>query len=187
MGERYLLPAAWGGLEVEVVAGPRTEIVDGVRLTRVGCRLADSEADTSLMWAEPSALTPVKPPLSPEPPFDAVVLAGDPQRLFWHRHPGNDAGWLVAPEDQRCYWSWAQIRELGSVRRLVPDPFAETVKLPWVSASASGSSIGVNRRIGGGVILDTALADFWFSDEKAREIARALWAASQPDTTAREE
>lgn len=66
------------------------------------------------------------PPLPPEPELRAVVLDGE--GWAWQR---TENGWMPGGGAPRA---WAEVCQFGAPTRLVPDPFAEPVTLPWVDA-----------------------------------------------------
>jgi hypothetical protein len=120
-------------------------------------------------------LTEVKPPLPPEPEKPAYVV--DRTEHVWQR---RRTGWQCITGGQQ---SWADLwRDFGPLSRLVPDPFAEPVELPWrlrgvevrqgVHSDGGPGGLVAIRRPGGGASAQ-ALAPC-----EAREMARALWAAA---------
>lgn len=172
--QRYRLPDVLGGGEFGgyVFCGVATFEVPGVG---------------RLMLPEDSVVE-VASPLPPEPAVGEFVACGAAGNLlpFFRRW---DEGWgAVGGSDPRG-WTWAEIcaraqeRRGGPPVRLVPDPFAEPVELPWASQPyAQGlmrtvvhlSSDGVVDENGNG-ITGVAVA---MPPEMARAKARALLAAA---------
>lgn len=179
-GGRYTLPAELGGYECE--------ITDGLAKPggRVDCVMDIAGGGVTVKVNLPfRLLTPVKPPLPPEPPDGSVVRitqlrpgAPAPAGLrfpahFFQRERGRLHSWRGL--DPNGYdWEWEGICELGDPVLLVPDPFAEPVQLPWrksgfeVSVSGAMVEIVMPRAEDGGTTL--------VGHCLAREFARAVWA-----------
>ena len=125
----------------------------------------------------------VKPPLPEEPPYKTVVLDDDGQA--WQRFapavgdPLKTSEWScaggAADED------WAGLNAYGPLTRLVPDPFAEPVELPWRSDGVDVQPTTDDGRPGPNVYVSTKRASYGFAHVRpsvARAMARALWAAA---------
>lgn len=139
--------------------------------------------DGEEVWA--TAIVParlldkVEPPLPPEPPMGAVVTL-TPKRPAERVFSRDDESSPYKSEPwfgEDGWWSWEEICSLGTPVRLVPDPFAEPVELPWVHAFEEGEPIKVwassasNR---------AAYVEGWghLAADDARDMAKALWAAA---------
>jgi hypothetical protein len=162
----YRLPEALGGGEVEVEIVPNPSVT---RRTDNGfVRVLIKTDDESFPIALPfSVLTEVEPPLPPEPDGPAYVV--DRDENVWQR---RRTGWQRITGGQQ---SWAELwRDFGPLTRLVPDPFAERIELPWRSGNGAFSITirdGYVRVLAPGVPVDTG-------PDGAREMACALWAAA---------
>jgi hypothetical protein len=173
---RYNLPKALGGGEVEAL-GPASGAVVVV------APLEAPEIRVTLPW---QWLTEVKPLLPEEPAIGTVVL--DRYGQAWQ----NTGGWSCTTSTDDEPWSELHTR-YGPLARLVPDPFAEPVELPWeatddgadateadakyrrvdVSLSAANGHKDVIVRVDVGRVNGIAL-----SHGTARAMARALMAAA---------
>jgi hypothetical protein len=120
------------------------------------------------------ALTEVKPPLPEEPPVGSLVhLASD-----YGVYERVARGWLNAGDAAGKAFDWDTLIRLNSGDapvRLVPDPFAEPVELPSMVAS-----VQVSRTIPEGklVFLTVSAGYEHLTNEQAKQVARALWAAA---------
>lgn len=160
MGERYRLPEALGGGEVEVLHGFARLEDDG----RVDVKM---EGLSEVATVPRTWLTKVEPPLPPEPPVGAVVV--DSEGDAWQRRK-NEWGvrhWVTPTSGDQ---DWATLVEhYGPLTRLVPDP-AAGVELPWGTQPrvwVDESMVGVRYK-----------TDFWLGPDAARAMAAALWAAA---------
>ena len=130
------------------------------------------------------ALTEVKPPLPEEPPDLTVLRAGT---AVYQRDDGGGPmhRWWMAGRAQST--DWPSIADLAFTR-LVPEPFAEPVELPWqATGGADGDrpwSVGVETSTGATpmVLVNAAVcgrgAGVYLFAAGARRMARALWAAA---------
>jgi hypothetical protein len=117
-------------------------------------------------------LTEVKPPLPPELP---VGLYQDANGQVW-QHESNwwGPGAEVATD-------WENAHRHGPFTRLVPDPFAEPVTLPWRCNGVEVQQTRSDTGPGHLVHVSTKNASYGFDHlppDRAREMARALWAAA---------
>jgi hypothetical protein len=167
----YRLPDALGGHPVVVIS--RESTTPGVWWVVV--RIDD---ETFPLWLPGTVLEEVVPPLPAEPDPWSVVQTG---AAFFERRGNEAIGWYNI--GGHTFVTWEQICSGGTPTRLVPDPFAEPVTLPWeaadevrsyiVEVTAVGDEVrDVNRAVEGyrvGVLL---------TPDGARAKARALWAAA---------
>src|SRR5574342_607141 len=131
MGDRYTLPASWGGIEVEVVTRS-THSGRGFEEELTGC-YAVGGRPADMIWVNPALLTPVAPPLPPEPPDRSRVgISLGAVRTFERDDEAaasNNRGvfrWWGS--GTICEYDWPTICEMakpGVPVLLVPDPFAE--------------------------------------------------------------
>jgi hypothetical protein len=168
---RYRLPEVLGGGEVEVV-----QVEIPVQLRGYPSDMVRASDGTELVMQR-RHLTVVEPPLPPEPPVGSVVRVtiGGESRVFTHLNEDvalTLGGW----RDARTWTDWSWLCEYGPVL-LVPDPFAESVELPWSPGKGTwvvwplddGDEVSVS--VPGGKHYGLSLAD-------ARAMARALWSAA---------
>jgi hypothetical protein len=177
----YRLPEALGGGEVEIVPDPSATHPPMTGYVRVVIESAEESFPIDLPF---SVLTKVERPLPPEPPPGSVVLVGadadDPLSGYVYRH--YHGAWAVPGEED--FTTWAGVCKLGIPVRLVPDPFAEPVELPW-RANGRGTGLSASIEVGNGAMagavyvrLVTPSAAPIQIGIPAREMARALWAAA---------
>jgi hypothetical protein len=130
-----------------------------------------------------AALIPVADP--PEPAVGEFVATGTDGNLlpFYRRW---SEGWFEVGGADQVTWTWAEIcaqsRDKADRRpvRLIPDPFAEPVPLPWVDRE-----ITVTRTVPEGTFVFLTLDEgstvdrtfVHLTNDRARDLARALWAA----------
>lgn len=164
----YRLPAALGGGEYEEYrhADGGTEAPTGT--------VAFLEAGAVFTVAR-SLLTKVEPLPPPEPPPGSVAQCNDS-----YIHIRQGASWT---DHDDIYSTWARLCAMHSkpLTLLVPDPFAEPVELPWAKGSLRverGRTPGWVRVTAPDVPVETTPA-------RAREFARALWAAADAAEAAR--
>lgn len=128
----------------------------------------------------PKLLTEVKPPLPEEPPIGSVVLDDDGhawQRFARAVGDPRTSEWFSAGE--AADEDWAGLNAYGPLTRLVPDPFAEPIGLPWTTGP-----VGVGYEpfgLGGGphkVAVSVRGEQANVTAMVARDMARALWAAA---------
>jgi len=169
---RYKLPEALGGGELDEyrhVDGGTEAPVGTVAFLVEGCIVAVARG----------LLTEVKPPLPEEPPFGAVVLDSDEQawQRFMPTPPGDRSGveWSCAGEGaDEC---WAGLQTYGPLTRLVPDPFAEPVELPWKREFDTSTLIVERSNASNRAVYVDGMYGHITADE-ARAMARALMAAA---------
>lgn len=179
----YRLPEALGGGEVEVEIVPDPSVT---RRTDNGfLRVLIKTDEESFPIALPfSVLTEVERPLPPEPPPGSVVLVGadadDPLSGYVYRH--YHGAWAVPGEED--FTTWAGVCKLGIPVRLVPDPFAEPVELPW-RANGRGTGLSASIEVGNGAMAGAVYVRLVTPNAgpiqvgiPAREMARALWTAA---------
>jgi hypothetical protein len=166
----YRLIEALGGAEVEVMHG----------FARDDGRLDIHVPGFDGAFTVPKhALIMVESPLPPEPPLWSVVL--DRQGHAWQHIADGRGEWDCAVHDLGADWEELN-RDRGPLIPLVPDPFAVPVELPWTGESSYGTKVEVL----GGVDVDLRIqsksggfpATASFKPDRARELARALWAAA---------
>lgn len=143
-----------------------------------------------LVCVAKNLLTEVPPPLPPEPGNRTVVRITSPAThisVIAERddRAGTAEGalrWYTTAEGP-CQWG-DLVHPASIVTRLVPDPFAEPVELPWASqpyapgimrTSVHVTSDGVEDENSNGGHIGVAVA---MPAEQARAKARALWAAA---------
>jgi len=176
---KYRLPDALGGMELPEDTGGQLDSECGEYLLRFDI------PDVGVVRVQRSALVEVKPPLPPEPPVGAYRVGGV---LCMRVTPVSDKCWVYQTADGMFdEMTFAGLCSLfgSDVTRLVPDPFAEPVELPWSCLAQKFSSIGpaevtvekwpnyvriVARPFGDG--------EWRLSPPRATAMARALWAAS---------
>ena len=171
---RYRLPEVLGGGECTVV-----ERDPALTLMGKPAHVVMTE-DGTYVVVQTGTLTVVMPE---EPPNLTVLRAGT---AVYQRDDGlgRDVGstrswWWMAGRAQST--DWPSIARLEFVR-LVPDPFAEPVELPWGgSHGLKVSQTHTDSGPGDKVYVSTKGASYGFAHVKpslAREMARALWAAA---------
>jgi len=167
----YRLPEALGGGEVEIVtpAWAGNAIICEVALV--------DQPDVKVSLAR-SLLTEVEPPLPPEPAPGSVLRCNDG---YLHIRRGSG---MARSDHREGYSTWAEIVASHDqpLVRLVPDPFAEPVELPWRQRIGKYSTATVSRTVVGEITLSldsggrVMAPDLTTAD--AKSIARALWAAA---------
>jgi hypothetical protein len=127
------------------------------------------------------SLTEVAPPLPPEPPVGSVVRAQAPGRESggrWVFEHTDDGVWYTTAHDRP--YEWRDLRA-GAPVLLVPDPFGEPVELPWRCNGVEVQQTRSDTGPGHLVHVSTKGASYGFDHlppDRAREMARALWAAA---------
>ena len=169
------LPDSLGGHVVNAVSrGNHGE--PGGELWRVVVRVGD---ESWPMWLPGTVLVEVVPPLPPEPEPWSVVQTG---AAFFERRGNEAIGWYNI--GGHTFVTWEQICSGGTPTRLVPDPFAEPVTLPWSLADESRAHRSEVGAVRGGEVRDVnrAVGEYavgvLLSPDGARAKARALWAAA---------
>ena len=179
MTRRYLLPESLGRVEVEFVceAGHRGA-------WSVVVRGGGPQFDINPSW-----LTEVDPP-SPAEPEPGAYLVGDCIAMRFARYEGYNQWRWDSPNDRDGFdtggWLdlWSDIGGADvTIRRLVPDPLAEPVELPWEFRVGTNSETRVSSHGTHGVLDKNAAVGAYattvrLSPEQAREKARALWTAA---------
>lgn len=188
MAERYKLPDALGGGEVEETEAHSSH---NVPESFVAVNVATTDGG-SVVWygyLPRAILTPVKPP-TPEEPEVGAWLIGDVLAVRWHapegfcqwsyqwRNANGEADWTSD--------NWDQIwKNLGgsdvTITRLVPERVetVEQVELPWELDGDASAFVKVDPdcskrvRFGWYGVISRAV-----SPEKAREISAAFAAAA---------
>lgn len=181
----YRLPDALGGGEVEIVTPAWAD-------KAIVCEVALVSDPSVRVTLARRLLVEVTPPLPPEPLTGYYLLKENSAApLFVAEHEQDYGQWYVAGHEKAFSWSelcahWPSL----SFTRLVPDPFAEPVELPWVGVAQKFSSIGpaevsveLCEQPGLRFLVRVAARPFgdgeWrLSWPRAREMARALWAAA---------
>lgn len=157
---RCKLPAELGGGEIDVLYGK-----DGI--------VGGTVAGVGWITVPARALTPVPPPIPPEPEPGAIVQLAS----YFGVYERVDRGWLPCGEAAGKALTWDHLLRLNSGDtpvRLVPDPTVD-VTLPWsnsIGCSVSPTEDDGLIRITGGVAFAGLTAD------EARAMAAALWAAA---------
>lgn len=167
----YRLPEAFGGGEMEEhrkVSGGTEAPTGTVAFLLDGCLVCVAKA----------LLTEVKPPLPAEPAVGSFVHLAS----YYGVYERVDRGWLNAGDAAGNALEWDTLIRLNSGDapvRLVPDPFAEPVEVPWEHEDREGYVMGVYEptrpwsaaRVG----RDDYCADL--TPGACRDMARALWRA----------
>jgi hypothetical protein len=172
---RYKLPESLGGGEYDCIFDSD--------LCEDGRSVAFDLPDLDRIVLLPSwILTPVKPPLPEEPPVGAYRIGG----VLCMRVSSEPAKcWVYQTKDE--LFSEETFADLCSdfgtdVVRLVPDPFAEPVALPWKNGhGVEVSQTRTDTGMGDQVYVSTKYASYGFAHvepDVARDMARALWAAA---------
>jgi hypothetical protein len=159
---RYRLPDDLGGSEVNEHEIDPALTVDGRR-----GRIVRTDAGTVLAVAE-DHLTLVPPPLPPEPEFGAVLRCDDGYLHIRKGRSWNDHG------DGYCTWAELNTAHDRPLVRLVPDPFAEPVELPWRLTFDDDEPILVSHSTASNRV---AYVSGWghLTADDCRAMARALW------------
>lgn len=181
--------------EIRVLSWDHREQIDFEALTRVldelgGGRVHVKEADTgddqyALVFSD-SPLTPdeateayrqsLEPALPPEPPAYSVVQIG---ASFFERRFDAAVNWFdVAAQS---WLTWEQVCSVGTPTRLVPDPFAEPVPLPWRGRDqVEDCTVEVQERDHDEHVPVSILGikTIYLDRDDARSMARALIAAA---------
>jgi hypothetical protein len=173
---RYRLPEALGGGECRVLNPPSG---NGVYV-----RVTLGEGDEAFtIDIDRNLLTEIREPLPEEPPFGAVVMVDGEACQHFDTPYEEELVWAIVGSPKRI--SWVQLCDLalpGEPTRLIPDPFAEPVELPWknghgVEVSQTRTDTGMSDQ----VYVSTKYASYGFAHvgpDVARDMARALWAAA---------
>jgi hypothetical protein len=169
---RYKLSDRFGGHEVEVLHGFARD--DG----RLDCKLDSGDVVT----VPASDVVSIKPPLPEEPPVGSVVRMGEDGLVFL-RGDTDDSPyhWLCAGSP--AGYTWEQICVYGTPVRLVPDPQAEPVTLPWMwrepgdrpGDSVVGADLG---EVADSIRQGATTTTIRFSPDAARAKALALTTAA---------
>lgn len=185
MADRYTLPAKMGGYECEII-WRSSALVTGVEVAKVRYNIDTLDGFEVTAEVLSSWLTPVKPPLPPEPPDGSVVRLTAKGPLF-ARHddgpPGNEwpggRRWEgYGPDGKLLRITWSQVCGMATdeTHVLIRDPFAEPVQLPWrrtgFEVDVSGAMVEVvipRAEDGGSTLVGRTLA---------RDFCRAVWAAA---------
>jgi hypothetical protein len=166
---KYRLPEALGGGELESMASGSVRYPNLIGFCTEG----------EWFWVAKGLLTEVKE-LPEEPPVGSFVLV---DATVLQRKDSAGIDWW--DYGQQTWRTWVQLCDLALPDvpvLLVPDPFAEPVELPYVS-----TSVMVQRTEPDGTFVFLGLStdghsnEFEFqhlTNEQARGIARALWAAA---------
>lgn len=174
---RYRLPESLGGCEATVV-----EVDPALQLGGFPAHVLRTDTGTWLV-AQQRDLTEVKPPLPPEPPHGAIV------------HVQHPHGGFVAERDDHApnttppnYWwttneagpiDWTDLASGAErITKLVPDPFAEPVALPWSEKSSFGTPLTVHTNGVHSVSVVVGGSIAGLTRNVAREFARAIWWAA---------
>jgi len=130
---RYRLPEALGGGEMEEyrkVSGGTEAPTGTVAFLLDGC----------LICVAKSLLAEVAPPLPEEPPAGSAVAVGS--YVYQRSDAERDNHWLVTGAVFGS--SWAELCSGAEPPvRLVPDPLAGPMELPWEHVDREGYDIGV--------------------------------------------
>ena len=167
---RYRLPDALGGEEMDDLEEA------GAPIGTVAFIL-----EGHLVCVARGLLTEVEPPLPPEPPVGSVVRAQAPGRESggrWVFEHTDDGVWYTTAHDRP--YEWRDLRA-GAPVLLVPDPFGEPVELPWRCNGVEVQQTRSDTGPGHLVHVSTKGASYGFDHlppDRAREMARALWAAA---------
>lgn len=166
---RYRLPDALGGGEVDVLHG----------FARDDGRLDCDVVGVGVITVPARALVEVKPPLPDEPAHPTpgnLSYFVDRYGVAWHNSIHHDQ-WQSS--GGRPNLSWGDLwLNAGPLTRLVPDPFAEPVELPWRRKFDDSSDLVVDRSKASNraVYVDGLYGHI--TAEEARDMARALWTAA---------
>jgi len=160
----YRLPDALGGAEVEILSNsPETQRTDFVRVS------VETDTERFIFDIPQWALVEVEPPLPPEPDKPAYFV--DRDEKVWQK---VRSGWQCITGGRL---PWADLwRDYGPLTRLMLDPFAEPVELPWAVYG-----IRVGQCVFGGSPANRVFVSSGYTHLKptqAREMAKALWAAA---------
>jgi hypothetical protein len=170
MGDRYRFPPELGGGEHEAAwAAP------GLDDPAVGDIPFNLPGFSRRLWLPLEVLTKIQPDA---PPPGSIVQIGT--RFFQRR---DDAGIDWQDLASGIWQTWAQACEGGSPIRFVPDPFADSVELPWQEEDPDGATARVAVRSTemyrhAPRVRVEAADGCDFSPDEARSMARALWAAA---------
>lgn len=172
----YELPEVLGGSVIEA-----DEIWGGWAGSRPEYRLAD---DITILAPKGRPFGEVGPPVPAEPPDGTRLLGLD--GATYERHDDwaatyGEVRWYntnsSGPDDWERVW-----RDAKPTTHLVPGPFAEPVEHPWESEGPPYfyiSGVDQDSLVGFtvGLTLDTS-DGYSLSTKRARDMARALWAAA---------
>lgn len=162
--KRYRLPEALGGGEYEEYLR-----ADGSTGAPVGT-VAFVE-NGALFCVARALLTEVKPP---EPPVGSLVHLASYHGVYERL----DRGWASMKDGGAYGWGELLLLNSGDTPvRLVPDPFAEPVELPWCINGGPDWSAMVSRSIRSDYAARVA-AEADLTADEARAMARALWATA---------
>lgn len=182
----YRLPDALGGGEVETVSAPVVVMGTPVRIE-----------GGEVLLVPMSLLEEVEEVVDEPGPGYYLAVEGDSEAPPFVAEHEAGYGWHIAGHSRG--FTWQELRaEWPSLTftELVPDPFAEPVELPWVGVAQKFSSIGpaevsVELFEQPGLRFMVRITARPFGDgewrlswPRAREMARALWAAADAAETA---
>ena len=169
---RYRLPEVLGGGEYEGRPGALL-MADHIALNIPG---AGGKAASVYVYR--GFLTEIEEPLPEEPPPLAVVL--DKDGKAWQHTGGYRGPWECTHDDGGEDWGDLN-RDYGPLTRLVPDPSAEPVELPW-SKHLHESVVNVVTGDFGEVLVETISGGramlLPLNPPEARDMARALMTAA---------
>jgi len=178
MADRYTLPDL-AGVEVQILPRPQGPRPDG----RVDVTVIQWGRGPITVTLPHRLLTPVKPPLPPEPPDTSVVRNPDPE-LSVRVYERDDRScqyprvWFAAGDEEAS--TWAEVCALGTPVLLAPDPFTEPVNLPFTVTDEDGDKLTVHgaRHVGAVITIQHAhgvAATMSLTHDQASHVMGALW------------